>query len=587
MWREMEANAQYVGNVWDSSSKAADKMPEYNAFVDKYLRFSSRGSPHSVARNILSRSKTASEAQHRLEHQREAYESVLHRNMSLVDLKTPSFLAAAKKMEPSEISALEVFEKAKLKCVALWNELNVEEDRRLHISHMYFNIGVGEEPDAERIAAIHEEIERSIRLRKAEHTIHIAVDVREGFLGRLQDLCNRTHELHISEVDKKLKPLILNMRKASFDVLRTVKEWRATLEYPAVFLWRGVSYLQKMTFDLNFLAANEAVLKRMTCAVIGNPLLDDSIQNPVRPRKAVDPDAPKSIVKSMMLPPILRPHGQQMDGSVLGPELYEDGNKMLADESLLVAEFKSDAKAHQFGAVDISRPDVDFLVSLQDIVFDEVTALRDANADNNREADYELLSAEVKQTIAAAKQIQRMWRGWVARVAFRKLLEKHQSARLIQSLQRRKHASSEFREKKRRFHAAQTIQALARGVATREAMRRFKVISALAVKMQSLVRGFLARRMFRLKKQLNHCAVLIQKVYFGYKVRMDVKAFKQAVYNGAAVEIQRIWKGLLLRRSGVANPKMITSSTAIQCAWRSKQAREVVKQAKQAKASGA
>jgi hypothetical protein len=558
MWREFEANPQFEGNVWDNSSRITDKMPEYNPLVDKYLRFqSTRAAPHQIARNI--RSKTASDAHHRLEHQREAYESVLHRNMSLVDLKAPSFLAAAKKPEPMEATALEVFEKAKLKCVALWNELNVEEDRRLHISSLYFSLGPSEEPDAERISAVHQEIERSIQLRKIEHSIKIAVDVREGFLARLQDLCDKAHELHISEVDKKLKPLILNMRKASFDVLRTVKEWRAVLDYPAIFLWRGVSYLQKMTFDLNFLCLNETVLKRMPCAVVGNPLLDDSVHNPARPRKVEDPNAPRSVVKSMMLPPILRPHGHQSDGTVLGPAMYEEGNAALEMEAVLVAEFKAEGQQHNFSPIDVSRPDVEFLVSLQDIVFDEAAALRDICTDQNRDVEYELLSSEVKQRIAAARQIQRMWRGFLARAAFQLLRKKHQSARLLQSLQRRRGASVEFREKKRRFHAAQTIQALARGVATREAMRRFKVVSALAVKIQAVARGFLARRMYRLRKQLNRCAVLIQKVYIGYKVRSDVSQYKDAVYNGAAVEIQRIWKGLLLRRGGTAPRKPVAT----------------------------
>lgn len=560
MWRDLEANPQYDGNTWDSSSKAADRMPEYNPLVDKYLRFTSTGNPHAVARNI--RSKTASEAQHRLDHQRDAYESVLHRNMSLVDLKAPSFLAVAKKPEAMQATAMEVFDKAKLKCVALWNELNVEEDRRLHIAAMHFTLAPAEEPDAMRIDALHQEIERSILLRKAEHAITIAVDVREGFLGRLQELCDKTHELHISDVDKKLKPLILNMRKASFDVIRTVKEWRAILDYPAVYLWRGVSYLQKMLFDLNFLALSEPVLKRMPCAVVGNPLLDDKVHNPVRPRKVEDPNAPRSVVKSMMLPPILRPHGHQSDGTVLGPALYEEGNAMLAQEAVLVAEFKADAAPHQFAQVDISRPDVDFLVSLQDIVFDEAAALRDVTKDEDRDADYGVLSAEVKERIAAAQQIQRLFRGFLARSIYNHLRKQHQSARLLQSLQRRRSAAYQFQLKRRRFQAAQTIQALARGVATRGAMRRFKTITARAVKIQALARGFLARRFFRLKRLLHFNAVLIQKIYIGYKVRKDVKAYKAAVYNGAAVEIQKIWKGLLLRRHGTSSSQAKKASTA-------------------------
>ncbi|CUG88393.1 Hypothetical protein, putative, partial [Bodo saltans] len=309
-WRDFEVDGEYRGNEWNSSTNLTTPLSggvgvlnsssspnsgaggvEYDPLRDKHLKFRSSkhrsGSDHhhhatgvagsaphrraAAARETNSvllgrRPDTVGEAQQRLDIRRQAYQQVVSNAVSLAALRDPSFLAATTKRKTdgsgNEASPFDVFERAKGKCVALWSELGIDEGYRHHFAAQYYQLGAGEEPTATRIECIHAEIERLLALRRCEKNVEYSIRIREGFLYRLFDLAEKSSALHFTEVDVQMKPLIINLRKATLDVMDAVASWRQALGYNAVYLWRGSSYLLKLAGDLEPLAAFPALVQR-------------------------------------------------------------------------------------------------------------------------------------------------------------------------------------------------------------------------------------------------------------------------------------------------------------------------------------
>jgi abnormal spindle-like microcephaly-associated protein len=144
--------------------------------------------------------------------------------------------------------------------------------------------------------------------------------------------------------------------------------------------------------------------------------------------------------------------------------------------------------------------------------------------------------------------IQRLWRGRVARIAFKE----HSAVRKIQKTWRCFNVHVDYIIKllavisiqsyARRFldersfriatEGTMALQALARGCAAR---RRLKTNDHAAIVLQSAARTYVAKSRFIHHK---NAATVIQRVTRGYLARVDLD-----VANFAACEIQRVWRG--------------------------------------------
>lgn len=556
----------------ESSSPQSERAIDYNPILDKHLKFQhqqSHSAPHRL-KKVPNRTQETSDAMKRLELQRSAYKNVILNAISGASLRDPSFLAATKKPAVNEVNSFDVFERAKQKCVALWSELDVEEDRRNHFAVRYFHLGAGEEPSADRIEAIHDEIQRSLSIRRLEKEIEFSIRVREGFVYRLLELAEKADTMHLVEFDILLKPLVLNLRKATLDVCNAIAQWRDVLGYPAIYLWRGTSYLTKLSSDLDILASCEQMCRRFPCAIVGNPLLELELPNlqKVPLRNEAQKEKPLMPVKSSLLPPILRPAGQQPDGSVISPEMTAAAREMLTREPALYQAYRRETQVHSFELIDGTTFDANLIKQLKDIVFNEAHAALDFQFGSNANGVMDDLTPLQKMQLLAAVVIQKVWRGHVARRYAANMRVNHVAATKIQRLHRMIAAKQEVRLRRKRHLAAAKIQALARGVATRTALRKFFSLNGVATKIQTAWRAYFARKQTAFLRALTRCAKTLQRWYRGHLARRFVPAYKAKVYNSAAVQIQKIWKGGSLRVKHSASPKAIAAVIRIQTAWR-------------------
>jgi hypothetical protein len=614
-WREFEVDGEYRGNEWNSSttlggnntatergtlnSRSGGRDGEYDPLCDKHLKFrslnrSSGGgndasgiagsAPHrraAAARETNSvalgrRPDTVGEAQQRLDVRRHAYQQVVANAVNLAALRDPSFLAAASKKKNNDgsegTSPFDVFERAKGKCVALWSELGIDEAYRHHFSAQYFQLGAGEEPTASKIESIHTEIERLLGLRRCEKNVEYSIRVREGFLYRLLDLAEKSASLHFSEVDVQMKPLIINLRKATLDVMEAVASWRQALGYNAVYLWRGSSYLLKLAVDLEPLAAFPALIQRFPCKVVGNCFLNLDQSNPVRVvhRGEAAAERPLMPVRTALLPPILRPAGQQKDGSVIPVERFSRAVSMLLAEPALFADFQRTTVVHTFDLIDSTTYDAHAAKQLKDIVFNQAHAALDFPhlALGAAAAAADELTPHERQMIAAAMDIQRVWRGHCARKRTAVRRGEHRAAIKIQRVQRQLLAKSDVDHRRQRHLAAAKIQGVARGVATRCALQKFRALGRVAIILQTAWRAYCARTWVSRLLAVSRCARTIQRWYRGHLARRWVPKHKAKVYTAAATQIQRMWKGGAIRTGKTADPRSIRAAIVIQKYWR-------------------
>lgn len=540
----------------------------------------SHSAPPHVLHNPLAKPKSGA-ARVRLEHQQRAYQQVVLHALSTAQLMDPDFLAKSKKPPENEVNAFDLYERAKQRCISLWSEVNVEEDRRVHFAAKYFNAfrsaaAAQDEPSADTLQAIHEEIERSLRIRKLEKELEYLATVREGFLYRVFDLAEKSSEMHLVDVDRQLKPLLLNLRKATMDVMNGIAAWRDELGYDAVFLWRGSSYILKLSRDLDILAAYDSIVKRFPCDIVGNPLLSLDKPNPsqqlFRGEKASD--KPLMPVKSTMLPPILRPAGQQPDGTIIQPEMQERAQRMIVEEPALVAAYLRAHQVHSFDLIDATVGDAARIKELQAIAFNPQDVQHYFHWQQQEGPE---LTPQERLRLAAAVAIQRLYRGWVARRWVTELKKRHRAAVVIQTAQRRVSAADDVAGRRLRHLAASKIQGLARGVLTRRALAQLKELHKQATKIQRLYRAFAARNHVQRRRAVWYCVRKIQAWYRGHLARRVVPVVRSTVYNAAAVQIQKVWKGGATRTAGMWVPKKINAAVKIQCAWRCWVARKTVR----------
>ena len=628
-WNEFVLNAESTRNEWDSSNSRRDLEQPYDALHDKHLKFvsasatgrlassqsssslwrapplqpsdsavgvndrvgSSRaGTSHSAPPHVLHNPMTkpkSGAARVRLEHQQRAYQQVVLHALSTSQLADPEFLAKSKKPPEREVNALDLYERAKQRCVSLWSEINVEEDRRLHFAAKYFQAfrsaaAAQDEPSADTLHAIHEEIERSLRVRKLEKELEYLATVREGFVYRVFDLAEKSSEMHLIDVDKQLKPLLLNLRKATMDVMNGIAAWRDELGYDAIFLWRGSSYILKLSRDLDILAAYDSIVKRFPCEIVGNPLLSLDKLNPnlqvfrgeVASSKALMP------VKSTMLPPILRPAGQQPDGTIIEPEMQIRAQQMIEQESALVASYLQTRPVHSFDLIDATVGDAARIKELQSIAFNPQDVQHYFYWQQHEGPE---LTPQERLRLAASIVIQRMYRGYRARQLARDLKKRHRAAVVIQTAQRRVSAADDVAGRRLRHLAASKIQGLARGVLTRRSLAQLKELHRQASKIQRLYRTYAAQKHVAQRRAVWYCIRKIQSWYRGHLARRAVPVVRSTLYNAAAVTIQKMWKGGTTRTTGLWVPKKIHAAVKIQCAWRCWVARRLVRKLRSAK----
>lgn len=604
-WREFEVDGEYRGNEWNSSTTLAPisgtvgTSASYNPLRDKHLKFRSsqhRGggsddvtvnsgsAPHRRAaaagetNSVLlgRRPDTVGEAQQRLDIRRQAYQQVVANAVNLAALRDPSFIAATTKKSSKEggheANPFDVFERSKGKTVALWGELGIDEAYRHHFSAQYFQLAAGEEPTAHRIESIHAEIERLLNLRRCEKNIEYSIRVREGFLYRLLDLAETSSSLHFTEIDLTMKPLIINLRKATLDVVEAVASWRQALGYNAVYLWRGSSYLLKLAVDLEPLAAFPALVQRFPCTLVGNCLLNLDQPNPLRVvhRSEAAAEKPLMPVRTALLPPILRPAGQQKDGSVIPPEMFARATEMILAEPALFADYRRTTVVHTFDLIDATTYDAHVAKQLKDIVFNSTHAALDFPhlALGAAAAATDELTPHERLMIAASIDIQRVWRGHCARKLTAVRRSQHRAAVKIQRVQRKLLAKSEVDQRRLRHLAAAKIQGVARGVATRGALQRYYALGRVAVVLQTAWRAHRARKWVAYLLAVSRCARTIQRWYRGHLARRWVPQHKLQTYTTAAVQIQRLWKGGALRASRQVDPRAIRAAVSIQTCWR-------------------
>lgn len=158
-----------------------------------------------------------------------------------------------------------------------------------------------------------------------------------------------------------------------------------------------------------------------------------------------------------------------------------------------------------------------------------------------------------EEELWATLEIQRVWRGYKGRVRweakYEEVWRREMAAAMLQrnirgwvarqkvGRMRRRIARAEFERARRRFRSAQRVQALVRGVQTRkvERIRRQRAIRA-AVEMQRIWRGHLLRQ--RLWKQVIELrTTMIQAVARGFLVRN--RRFKLIAH---CISIQRLWR---------------------------------------------
>jgi hypothetical protein len=545
-------------------SKTPSKW-DASAYVEEALKPSNKRLP-------------STRAQERLESQRKLYQQILldPTKVSVDEVKQKAMIAAAaaanKELENEPLEV--VFEKACRRLFLLWDQVGVEQDVRNHIKATTLT----GPPTLQGLQVLHAEIQRLASARAAERELASAIESRESFLYILQEAAERSMSGE-STKDVKIAAVINSVRIHSFQVVESLNEWRRHLGYDAIYLWRGTSYILKMSSDLLFLVSTP-LLSRVGCAIAGNPML-----NPVRKIDAIETfggvrtstgvasgSAPSGEPKGAVLPPInfkgssgpfgYVPAKKSTNGAsslLYTPERYADAESTIRREPALYREFLAQNTPVSFAAPETEEPEVD------PVVMKAVDEIRFVPEDIQAAIEEQSkLAEDGRRARAAAVVLQRVARGIIGRRLATSLRKKHEAARKIQSLYRVWAARKRAAKLKERKRAAMAIQSIARGGATRVRAQVAKVQGEAAAKVQALYRGWKARREVNLWRMLWLCAIRIQKVFRSYASRKRTLEYKKQTYNAAASNIQKVWKGLRLRESGVADPRRLKAATRIQ-----------------------
>ena len=402
-----------------------------------------------------------------------------------------------------------------------------------------------------------------------------AIESRESFLYVLHEEAERALSGDTSKKPKKFQPILNSIRSSSFDVVEQMDEWRKHLGYDAIYLWRGTSYLCKMATDLNFLV-NTPLLPKVQCQVVGNPFLNPQRQ---ADRPQTSPDTLETQQTMTGGKPSL-PALKYRTGTAAGPfgafpmkktnegasallfpqERYADAEAILRAEPELFRKYLATARSHSFDDPAIeNNAEIDpFIAKSLEAVRFVPENLQEALEEANEQA------SEARIQAAAATKIQRVCRGIIGRKAARELRKQHDAARKLQGMYRYWFARKRHNLLKTRYQAAIKIQAISRGIAVRQRHARQQRENAAAARIQGLYRGFAARRFVTMWRAVWTAAIRIQRTFRSHTSRKQTTVYKSVKYNTAACEIQKVWKGLRLRESGQANPKMLKAAVTIQ-----------------------
>ncbi|KAG1682476.1 hypothetical protein DVH05_001378 [Phytophthora capsici] len=162
----------------------------------------------------------------------------------------------------------------------------------------------------------------------------------------------------------------------------------------------------------------------------------------------------------------------------------------------------------------------------------------------------------VCERIAASVEIQRVARGYLARVLVTRTRRDH-AARMLQRFMRRCHFTLACRRRARVLREAKAACVIQRSmrefVSRRKANRRREGVRRwlAARKLQAHIRGHLARclvRRMRLEKVRVRAAIDIQRIARGYLTRLQLQRQRKCVTDGrAATQIQKMWRGYSTR----------------------------------------
>jgi hypothetical protein len=568
------------------SHRAKSALSSYDALRDKNLRFDMRPGTGTSGRITLpptsvlpsrftatAQSSGALEAQSRVCAQQERYAQMRSESWSV----PPPLPSHVPKDDPTTVVRPdEVFVKARDKLVLLWDDLGIDDGVRGHFFATAFV-----EVSAESIAAMHSEIERLVLLRAREAELKSSVEVREGFLYVLQDLCERVvsqdrrHEQDGSVAEavpplpleastaRQFRQLLTKLRKATFDVLRSLESWRTTLGYDAVYLWRGASYVMKMRLDCAFLAAHASIVQSLNLSVIDNPLLDPTKHrlSPKVPADAVNEAVAQVTAHSGLVPARAV---QTATSTGYSPQQYAEARAILAKEQSIWAEFQRSSKVFEFQAADDGEVDSDVIQSVYDECFFRIP--EEFSVGSRRKAARDMQDRMI--VISRVVRIQRAVRKMLAIRYAAAVDRRRRAASKIQAHVRRLIARRVVAERRAASNAASKIQALARGVLVRHVQTRSRTLGNAALVVQCAYRQYRARVTVSMMRHLHKAATTIQALYRGATGRRRARELRTGAAADAACRVQKVWRGSSLRKSGRAAPRRIAAAVRIQTWYR-------------------
>ncbi|ETI33493.1 hypothetical protein F443_19805 [Phytophthora nicotianae P1569] len=152
----------------------------------------------------------------------------------------------------------------------------------------------------------------------------------------------------------------------------------------------------------------------------------------------------------------------------------------------------------------------------------------------------------LQRMAAMARVIQRAFRAFYARTLTRRL-HREKCAVNLQRLWRARVARKRYKGLKREDWAARLLQRHWRGKMGRTSYKQRMLEYLAALDIQRIARGWLARRsVLRRQQQIHRSIVRVQQLMRRYVARM--KMFRQRRRRNAAMNIQRVFRGLLGRR---------------------------------------
>ena len=397
----------------------------------------------------------------------------------------------------------------------------------------------------------------------------------------------------IANAQRAVSHIIPRLRAASFDIVDAIQDWRKALGYESVYLWRGVSYLSKMRFDLAFVVASSPLSKCFAVggrpyAIVDNPLLNPAVIVGATLLSSATAGGATSathvggaptqigfgalVTSNVGGPPsgaddktaITPPASTPSDPTAEKRARFREAELTILRDEALFSDFQKNAtrwsfdpRDHQAGGFIVSsstvQPDPAIIEGIRrECLF---RSADDAMTDDvrQRQADAELRRRVVLHAVVT---MQRVVRGHLARIVAVHERRRVRAATKLQAHFRRLLATLNCQRRRQRYQAAVRIQARQRGIAVRRRMVFFRALHHHAVTIQRVVRGFLARRRYHLQRGLHGAAVAIQRHQRGVSTRREVVEKVLARRCEGAVQIQRHWKGMSVRQTTAVNRAM-------------------------------